>query len=75
MQHNQSPETPLVDLTGQLTNHNPYNEHLQHCSQCRSSHNGQCEEGDRTLHEAVQNGSASSYDRELDRERNGHLED
>ncbi len=66
---------PADETTHSLNGHNPYNEHLQVCSQCRTSHSGQCEEGDRTLHESVLNGTAGAYDRELDRERNPHLQE
>lgn len=67
--NNDSPSQAAVDLS------NPYNAHLEHCSQCRTSHSGQCEEGDRALHESVVNGTAGAYDRELDKERNPHLQE
>ena len=77
MHHHPNNEThpSCDDVVHTATAHNPYNEHLQHCSQCRTSHTGQCEEGDRALHESVLNGTAGEYDRELDKERNPHLQE
>lgn len=54
---------------------NPYHRHLENCSSCRSNPLGACEEADRTIRQAVEDGSTNRYDRELDTLRNGDRTD
>lgn len=54
---------------------NVYHHHLDHCSQCRNNPFDQCTEGDRSLRQAVEEGSPYQYDRDLDRIRNGVIDD
>lgn len=68
-------ENPSDDDATASGGHNPYNQHLENCDQCRHSPDTQCDEGDRSLHESVVNGTAGSYDRELDKIRNPHLKE
>jgi hypothetical protein len=58
-------------LKGCPMKENPYNQHLENCGSCRSNPLGACEEADRSVRQAVEEGSASQFDRELDNVRNG----
>jgi hypothetical protein len=54
---------------------NPYHRHLESCQSCRNNPLNVCEEADRSVRQAVDEGSSNQSDREMDEIRNGRRDD
>ena len=52
-------------------NDNAYHRHLENCQSCRSNPLSACEEADRSVRQAVEEGSSNQSDRDMDEIRNG----